>query len=70
MNLQTFGLLLLAIVEFAVVVWAIVDAARRPSWAWKRAGQNKIVWVALQPGGFDLHDWAHHSGSLLRLHPA
>jgi hypothetical protein len=50
-NLEALGLLLLAIAEVAVVFWAIVDALGRPNSAWKRAGQNKILWVALQPVG-------------------
>jgi hypothetical protein len=41
----------LAAAEIVVVIWAITDAATRPRAAWKRAGQNKVLWIALQPLG-------------------
>jgi hypothetical protein len=41
----------LALVEVAVVVAATIDGVRRPKWAWERAGQNKVLWVVLQPLG-------------------
>lgn len=51
MSLEALGLVLLALAEVTIVIWAIVDAVGRPASAWKRAGQNKIFWVALQPVG-------------------
>ena len=34
-----------------LIVFGIVDAARRPEWAFAGAGQNKTMWVALQALG-------------------
>ncbi len=51
MNWQILGLLLVALVEVGAVIWAMVDAVGRPKSAWKRAGQSKVFWVALQPLG-------------------
>jgi hypothetical protein len=45
------ALLAAALGEIAVVTWAIADAATRPTSAWQRAGQNKVLWIALQPLG-------------------
>jgi hypothetical protein len=27
-------------------VWALLDAARRPEWAWALAGRRRVVWIA------------------------
>jgi hypothetical protein len=27
-------------------VWALLDAARRPQWAWALAGRRQVVWMA------------------------
>ena len=27
-------------------VWALLDAARRPEWAWALAGRRRVVWLA------------------------
>ena len=53
MNLGTPELLILLIgvVPYAVILWGIIDAAMRPDPAWQRAGQNKVLWVALQVAG-------------------
>lgn len=32
-------------------VWGIIDAARLPRHAWRRAGQNKVLWIILQVFG-------------------
>jgi hypothetical protein len=43
---------LVAVAGFIVVVWALIDAVRRPSWAWAEADQQLIVWiVAILLGG-------------------
>jgi hypothetical protein len=26
--------------------WALLDAARRPEWAWALAGRRRVVWMA------------------------
>ena len=28
-------------------MWALLDAARRPEWAWALAGRRRVVWMAL-----------------------
>jgi hypothetical protein len=33
--------------SLAVEIWAIVDAARRPSAAWAAIGKSKATWIAL-----------------------
>ena len=38
--------LLLAAVPLAVTLWALLDAARRPRWAWALAGRRQVVWMA------------------------
>ena len=42
------GVLLTAIVgaPLAISVWALVDAARRPQWAWALAERNQVGWMA------------------------
>jgi H+/Cl- antiporter ClcA len=43
------GALALAVVvsiPLAVTVWALLDAARRPQWAWALAGRRQVVWMA------------------------
>jgi uncharacterized membrane protein YdfJ with MMPL/SSD domain len=29
-----------------LTVWALLDAARRPEWAWALAGRRRVVWLA------------------------
>jgi hypothetical protein len=37
---------LLCSVPLALTAWALLDAARRPEWAWALAGRRRVVWVA------------------------
>jgi hypothetical protein len=30
----------------ALTVWALLDAARRPEWAWALSGRRRVVWLA------------------------
>ncbi len=30
-----------------VTVWALLDAARRPQWAWALADRNQAMWIAV-----------------------
>lgn len=30
----------------ALTVWALLDAARRPEWAWALCGRRRVVWMA------------------------
>ena len=29
-----------------LTLWALLDAARRPQWAWALAGRRQVVWIA------------------------
>lgn len=47
-NLQSGVLILLRVAAFALEVWALVDAARRPAGAFVSAGKRtKTFWVAI-----------------------
>lgn len=35
-----------AAIPLSVTVWALLDAARRPQWAWALAGRRQVVWMA------------------------
>lgn len=42
---------MIAVVAFAsiplgVSVWALLDAARRPQWAWSLADRSQVAWMA------------------------
>jgi hypothetical protein len=44
------GALLVAVLfalPLAVSMWALLDVARRPQWAWALAGRRQVVWLAL-----------------------
>ena len=32
-------------------MWALLDAARRPQWAWSLAERNQVLWMAVILGG-------------------
>jgi hypothetical protein len=36
-----------AAVPLGVSLWALLDAARRPRWAWALAGRRQVVWMAV-----------------------
>ena len=36
----------------AISVWALLDAARRPGWAWSLADRNQAMWMAAICLGF------------------
>ena len=36
----------LAAIPLALSVWALLDAARRPQWAWALAERRQVVWMA------------------------
>jgi len=31
----------------ALTLWALLDAARRPQWAWSLAERNQVLWMTL-----------------------
>jgi hypothetical protein len=35
-----------AAIPLGLTVWALLDAARRPEWAWALAGRRQVVWMA------------------------
>jgi hypothetical protein len=37
---------LLAGVPLALSMWALLDAAGRPEWAWALAGRRRVLWIA------------------------
>ena len=45
---------LLFLIPTAVVLYGLVDAARRPHHSWTAAGENKTLWIALQAAGLML----------------
>ena len=36
----------LGLVPFGVSIWALLDVARRPAWAWALASRDRTTWVA------------------------
>lgn len=36
-----------AAIPLAISLWALLDAARRPRWAWAFAGRRQVVWMAV-----------------------
>jgi hypothetical protein len=34
-------------IPLALSVWALLDAARRPGWAWALAERSQAMWIAL-----------------------
>ena len=42
----TAAWVLLCSVPLVLSVWALLDAARRPEWAWALAGRRRVVWLA------------------------
>jgi hypothetical protein len=39
--------LIFGIGSLVIVIMAAVDASRHPDWAWRQAGQNKMLWIIL-----------------------
>jgi hypothetical protein len=36
-----------AAVPLGLTVWALLDAARRPEWAWALTGRRRVVWMVV-----------------------
>ncbi len=34
-------------IPLGVSLWALLDAARRPQWAWALGGRRQVVWMAV-----------------------
>jgi hypothetical protein len=45
--LAMFGVLLVAAAPLALSVFALLDAARRPAWAWSLAERPQAMWMAM-----------------------
>lgn len=45
------ALTLFACIPLAVSLWAFLDAARRPQWAWALSAHRQIVWLVAIPFG-------------------
>jgi hypothetical protein len=65
------GLAVLAALPLGISVWALLDVARRPQWAWALAGRRQVVWLVLVlvgivtvVGGLAVSGWY-----LLRVRP-
>jgi len=37
--------LVVAVVPISISVWALLDCARRPPWAWSFAGRSQLNWL-------------------------
>ena len=38
--------MLVCSIPLVLTAWALLDAARRPEWAWALAGRRRVVWLA------------------------
>jgi len=61
----------IAAIPLAISLWARLDAARRPRWAWAFAGRRQVIWMAVilfgvltVVGGLAISGWY-----LLRVRP-
>lgn len=36
-----------ACIPLGISVWAMLDAAHRPEWAWALAGRRRVVWLSV-----------------------
>jgi len=37
--------LLVGLIPISLSLWALLDAARRPPWAWSFAGRSQLAWL-------------------------
>jgi lysylphosphatidylglycerol synthetase-like protein (DUF2156 family) len=43
---MAFATATFACIPLGISVWALLDAAHRPEWAWALAGKRRVVWMA------------------------
>ena len=43
---MAFATAIFACIPLGISVWALLDAAHRPEWAWALAGRRRVVWMA------------------------
>ena len=44
--MSTVGITALACIPLGLSVWALLDCARRPGWAWALSGRRQAAWMA------------------------
>lgn len=52
---ELFGAIVVTAVfalPLAISLWALLDCARRPAWAWALAGRRQVVWMTAILFGF------------------
>ena len=37
--------LLIGLIPISLSLWALLDCARRPPWAWSMAGRSQVAWL-------------------------
>ena len=70
--LTTVVAIVIVSIPLALSVWALLDAARRPEWAFALAGRSRVVWVAACGIGvlFNLVGLCVSAWYLVRVRPA
>ena len=49
--LWVIGAIIVSALPLALSMWALLDAARRPEWAFALAGRSRTLWVSLCAAG-------------------
>lgn len=44
---RALALAIVACIPLGLSLWSLLDAARRPQWAWALAGRRQVVWMAV-----------------------
>lgn len=44
---RALALAIVASIPLGLSLWSLLDAARRPQWAWALAGRRQVVWMAV-----------------------
>jgi hypothetical protein len=50
--LWTIAVTAVLCIPLGISLWALLDAARRPAWAWSLADRNQAMWIAFVLVGF------------------
>ena len=45
--LLAFATAFFVCIPLGISIWALLDAAHRPEWAWALAGRRRVVWIAM-----------------------
>jgi len=46
--------LIIGLIPASISLWALLDCARRPAWAWALAGRSQLAWMGAIAFGFVL----------------